>query len=84
MARHSDGQRWAAGRVAQMEAKRRAVAVSKVGLVIVVTVLATLVLSGHRMAYSMSGMVPCWKITTGSPNTPLTRSAVRDQAMTPS
>lgn len=50
MARHSEFQRWAAGRVARIEARRRMIAVGKVGVVIVITVLATLVFSGHRMA----------------------------------
>ena len=38
------------GRVANAEARRRALRVGKVGLIIIATVLATLVFSGHRMA----------------------------------
>lgn len=59
MARHSEGQRWAAGRVARIEAKRRAMAVSKVGLVIVVAMLATLIISGHRAAPGCGGPNAC-------------------------
>lgn len=47
MAKHSDGQRWAASRVAHMEARRRAMAVSKVGAILVLLVLLVLVLNGH-------------------------------------
>lgn len=47
---HHDGRRWAAGHLAQKEARRRALQVGKVGMIVVITILATLVFSGHRLA----------------------------------
>ena len=48
--REPEGRRWAAGHLAQKEAQRRALQVGKVGFIVVVTILATLVFSGHRLS----------------------------------
>lgn len=48
--REDDGRRWAAGYIAHKEARRRAGAVVRVTAVVLITVIATLVLTGHRMA----------------------------------
>lgn len=45
-----DGHRWAANLIARKEARRRAAAVSRVAFIVVISVLATLVFSGHRLA----------------------------------
>lgn len=59
MAKHSQTQRWVAGRIAQIEAKRRALAVARVGGVVLITILATLVFSGHRMAPDCMRAIIC-------------------------
>ena len=59
MASPDDGRRWAAGKEAQIEAKRRALEVGKVGLIVVITILATLVFSGHRLAPECARAIVC-------------------------
>lgn len=48
--RDTHGRRWAAGYLAQREARRRALEVGKVAAIVVITILATLVFTGHKVA----------------------------------
>lgn len=50
MDKPSSEMRQLVGKVANEEARRRAMRVAKVGMIVIVTVLATLVFSGHRLA----------------------------------
>lgn len=56
---HDGGRRWAAGHIAQKEARRRAIEVSKVGMIVIITILATLVFTGHRMAPDCVRAIVC-------------------------
>ena len=61
MEKHSQQRRWAAGKVANIEARRRAAAVGRVALIIIVTVFATLVLSGHRISPECGRTMICFQ-----------------------
>lgn len=61
MDKSDHARRWAAGHIAQREARRRALEVAKMSVVIVVTVVATLVLTGHRLAPECVRTVVCFE-----------------------
>lgn len=60
MASSPDGDsRPTVGHIVNREARRRAFEVSKVGLIVVITILATLVFTGHRMAPDCVRAIVC-------------------------
>lgn len=59
MARPNDDRRWAATRIASLEARRRAKEVSKVVLIVLVTIMATLIFTGHQLKADCLRAVIC-------------------------
>jgi hypothetical protein len=59
MARHSSNRLWAAQRVANIEARRRAKEVGKVALIVIVTALVTLVFTGHKFSSQCGRTLIC-------------------------